>query len=125
VTEIAKAYEIYERLLMERNQLDFGALITGTIRLLRERPTVLAELRKRFKYVLVDEFQDTNYAQYELVKLLAGASGNLTVVGDDDQSIYKFRGASVSNILAFKDDFPGSAQVFLTRNYAQSRRSWT
>jgi DNA helicase-2/ATP-dependent DNA helicase PcrA len=78
---------------------------------------VLAEFRKRFKYVLVDEFQDTNVAQYELVKLLTDSTGNLTVVGDDDQSIYKFRGASVSNILAFKDDYPGASQVFLTRNY--------
>ncbi len=117
VLEIAKAFETYEKLLMDRRQLDFGALISETIRLFRERPTVLAEFRRRFKYVLVDEFQDTNVAQYELVKLLAGQTGNLTVVGDDDQSIYKFRGASVSNILAFKDDFPSAAQVFLTRNY--------
>ncbi len=117
VLEVARAFEIYEGLLRERKQLDFGALIGEAIRLFRERPTVLAEFRKRFKYVLVDEFQDTNVAQYELVKLLAGKDGNLTVVGDDDQSIYKFRGASVSNILAFKDDFPGSAQIFLTRNY--------
>lgn len=117
VMEIAKAFEVYEKLLMDRKQLDFGALISETIRLFRERPSVLAEFRKRFKYVLVDEFQDTNVAQYELVKLLCGATGNLTVVGDDDQSIYKFRGASVSNILAFKDDFPGAVQVFLTRNY--------
>jgi DNA helicase-2/ATP-dependent DNA helicase PcrA len=117
VLEIAKAFEVYEKLLLDRKQLDFGALISETIRLFRERPTVLADFRKRFKYVLVDEFQDTNVAQYELVKLLAGSEGNLTVVGDDDQSIYKFRGASVSNILAFKDDFPKSSQVFLTRNY--------
>ncbi len=117
VLEIAKAFEVYEALLAERGQLDFGALISETIRLFRERPSILAEFRKRFKYVLVDEFQDTNVAQYELVKLLSGRDGNLTVVGDDDQSIYKFRGASVSNILAFKDDFPTAAQVFLTRNY--------
>lgn len=117
VLEVAGAYEAYEKILLERNQLDFGALIVQTIRLFRERPAILAEFRKRFRYVLVDEFQDTNYAQYELVKLIAGKSGNLTVVGDDDQSIYKFRGASVSNILAFKDDFPDASQVFLTTNY--------
>lgn len=117
VLEVARAFEVYEQLLLERKQLDFGALISESIRLFRERPSVLAEFRKRFKYILVDEFQDTNVAQYELVKLLSGQDGNLTVVGDDDQSIYKFRGASVSNILAFKDDFPKAAQVFLTRNY--------
>ncbi len=117
VLEVARAFEVYENLLLDRKQLDFGALISETIRLFRERPSVLADFRKRFKYVLVDEFQDTNVAQYELVKLLSGQDGNLTVVGDDDQSIYKFRGASVSNILAFKDDFPKAAQVFLTRNY--------
>ncbi len=117
VREVASAFAAYETLLHERRQLDFGSLITETIRLFRERPSVLTEFRKRFKYVLVDEFQDTNAAQVELVKLLAGTEGNLTVVGDDDQSIYKFRGASVANILAFKDDFPKAAQVFLTRNY--------
>ena len=117
VLEVARAFEVYENLLLDRKQLDFGALISETIRLFRERPSVLGEFRKRFKYILVDEFQDTNVAQYELVKLLSGQDGNLTVVGDDDQSIYKFRGASVSNILAFKDDFPKAAQVFLTRNY--------
>lgn len=117
ISELAKAYAAYEKLLIEEQALDFGSLITETIRLLKERPNVLKEFRARFKYVLVDEFQDTNFAQYELVRLLAGEGGNITVVGDDDQSIYKFRGASVSNILGFKDDHPESAQVFLTKNY--------
>lgn len=122
VTELANAYAAYEKLLVEEQALDFGSLITETIRLLKERPNVLKEFRERFKYILVDEFQDTNFAQYELVRLLSGKDGNITVVGDDDQSIYKFRGASVSNILGFKDDHPESAQVFLTKNYRSCQR---
>jgi len=117
VKEIAKAYATYEKLLIEQSALDFGSLITQTVRLFKERKGVLKTFRERFKYILVDEFQDTNYAQYALVKQLAGHQGNVTVVGDDDQSIYKFRGASVSNILGFKQDFPESSQVFLTTNY--------
>ncbi len=77
----------------------------------------MKKYQQQFKYILVDEFQDTNFAQYALVKLLAGEKRNLTVVGDDDQSVYKFRGASVSNILQFKDDYPESAEVFLNKNY--------
>jgi len=117
VLEVAHAYDAYSKLILEHNQLDFGALIAETVRLFRERPNVLSEYRQRFKYILVDEFQDTNAAQYELVKLLAGPTGNLTVVGDDDQSIYKFRGASIGNILSFRDDFPKAASVALIRNY--------
>jgi len=115
--EIAGAYAAYQKILVENKALDFGDLIAYSIKLLKERPAVLEMFRKRFKYILVDEFQDTNYAQYELVRLLAGEDGNITVVGDDDQSIYKFRGASVSNILGFMDDHPKAAQVFLTTNY--------
>lgn len=115
--EVARAYASYQKILVENRVLDFGDLISYSIKLLKERPAVLQMFRKRFKYILVDEFQDTNYAQYELVRLLAGENGNITVVGDDDQSIYKFRGASVSNILGFMDDHPKSAQVFLTTNY--------
>ncbi len=115
--EVARAFAAYQKILVENKALDFGDLIAYSIKLLKERPAVLAMFRKRFKYILVDEFQDTNYAQYELVRLLAGEDGNVTVVGDDDQSIYKFRGASVSNILGFMDDHPKAAQVFLTTNY--------
>jgi DNA helicase-2/ATP-dependent DNA helicase PcrA len=117
LVEIARAYAAYRKILLEAKALDFGDLILWTIRLFKERPAVLDLFRKRFRYVLVDEFQDTNYAQYELVKLLAGGGGNVTVVGDDDQSIYKFRGASVSNILGFMDDHPAAAKVSLTANY--------
>ncbi len=117
LTEIADCYFAYRRLLREAGAMDFGDLIVETLRLLRERPRVLAELRNRFKFVLVDEFQDTNWAQYELIKLIAGERRNLTVVGDDDQSIYKFRGASLANILQFRDDYPDAITVSLTENY--------
>jgi DNA helicase-2/ATP-dependent DNA helicase PcrA len=115
--ELAGAYHAYQRLLLESDSLDFGDLQMYAIELLRRRPAIRAALRARYKYVLVDEFQDTNWAQYEFVKLLVPPDGNLMVVGDDDQSIYKFRGASVANILQFKHDFPGSREVVLTRNY--------
>ncbi len=115
--ELADCYFAYQRILREEGALDFGDLILETLRLLRERPHVLKELRTRFRYILVDEFQDTNWAQYELIKLLAGERQALTVVGDDDQSIYKFRGASLANILQFRDDFPTAKTVMLTQNY--------
>lgn len=119
--EVAECYKAYEKLLRDSGHLDYGDLILQTLRLVQERPSVAAELRKRFTYILVDEFQDTNFAQYELVKLLAQPANNLTVVGDDDQSIYKFRGASISNILEFKRDFPDSAEVSLIRNYRSAQ----
>jgi len=117
VMELAKAYEKYNQLLLDHNALDFGDLILYTLRLLRERPAILKTYQQQFQYILVDEFQDTNWAQYELIKRLAAPRNNLTVVGDDDQSIYKFRGASVSNILDFKKDFPESETIVLTKNY--------
>ncbi|MEO5927290.1 MAG: ATP-dependent DNA helicase [Patescibacteria group bacterium] len=115
--ELADCYAAYRNILRQEGALDFGDLIVETLRLLRERTAVLKELRDRFKIVMVDEFQDTNWAQYELVKLLAGEEKNLTVVGDDDQAIYKFRGASLANILQFRDDFPEAKTVALTENY--------
>ncbi|HTM68195.1 MAG TPA: ATP-dependent DNA helicase [Candidatus Binatia bacterium] len=115
--ELADAYHVYQKLLLDEGCLDLGDLQMYAIRLLRTRPQLLADYRKRFKYVLVDEFQDTNWAQYELIKMLSGKDGNLVVVGDDDQSIYKFRGASVSNILQFKNDFPSAKDIVLTTNY--------
>ena len=117
IEEVANAYHIYEQLLLENNALDFGDLINRTLYLFKRRPHILAFFRHQFKYILVDEFQDTNFAQYELVKLLAAPANNLAVVGDDDQSIYKFRGASISNILEFERDFPGAKKVFLIKNY--------
>ena len=117
IAEIANAYHAYQRLLLENSALDFGDLILYTLQLLRKRPNIAEQFRKQFKYVLVDEFQDTNHAQYELVRLLINKEQNITVVGDDDQSVYKFRGAAISNILEFNKDFRASAQVVLTRNY--------
>ncbi|NMC51313.1 UvrD-helicase domain-containing protein, partial [Candidatus Kuenenbacteria bacterium] len=115
--EVSNAYHVYQQLLLDRNALDFGDLINYALKLLRTRQQILKKYQGQFKYILVDEFQDTNFAQYELVKLLAGENKNLTVVGDDDQSIYKFRGASVSNILQFKDDYPEAKEIFLNKNY--------
>ncbi len=115
--EIALTYQRYQELLAREGLVDFGDLITLPLRLFRERPAVLREYQERFQTVLVDEFQDTNYAQFQLVRLLAGTRADVTVVGDDDQSIYKFRGAAISNILTFMDVYPQSAKVVLTVNY--------
>ena len=117
IEEVANAYHVYQQLLLENNALDFGDLINYTLRLFETRKKILAEYREKFKYILVDEFQDTNFAQYELVKLLSAPKNNLTVVGDDDQSIYKFRGASISNIMQFKSDFPDCKEIVLNKNY--------
>lgn len=115
--ELGNAYHTYQQILLENDAMDFGDLLLYVLKLLKERPRVLAELRKRFAYVLVDEFQDTNGAQYEIVKLIAAPNNNLTVVGDDDQSIYKFRGASLANILQFETDYPDAKRVVLINNY--------
>lgn len=121
IKEVANAYHVYQQLLHENGALDFGDLINYTLKLFRQRPALLEQYRKQFKYLLVDEFQDTNWSQYALVKVLAAPKNNITVVGDDDQSIYKFRGASVSNILEFNKDFPGTTQVVLTKNYRSTQ----
>lgn len=117
LNEIANAYHVYQQLLLDNNFLDFGDLINYTLKLFRERPAILEKYRKQFKYILVDEFQDTNWAQYELIKLLASPANNLTVVGDDDQAIFRFRGASMSNILQFKKDYPKAEEIILIKNY--------
>lgn len=117
VKELANAYHYYNQLLLQNNFLDFGDLILYALKLFKERPAILEFYRNRFRHIMVDEFQDTNLAQYELVKILAAPSNNLVVVGDDDQAIYKFRGASLSNIMQFKDDFPKAQEIVLTDNY--------
>ncbi|MBI2436150.1 MAG: ATP-dependent helicase [Candidatus Magasanikbacteria bacterium] len=117
LTEIAHAYHIYTQILLDTNSMDFGGLIFYTVKLLRERPNILKKLHERFKFILVDEFQDVNWAQYELVRLLTGEQNQLTVVGDDDQSIYSFRGSNVSIIMRFKDDFKNAQEIVLTENY--------
>lgn len=119
--EVALTFQRYQELLAREGLVDFGDLITLTLRLFRERPAILRAYQERFRHVLVDEFQDTNYAQFQLVRLLAARAEpgpqNVTVVGDDDQSIYKFRGAAISNILNFLDVYPQATQVVLTTNY--------
>ena len=105
--ELARTYAAYRDLMAREGFVDFGDQIYLALRLFRERPYVLANYQKRFRYVLVDEFQDTNHAQFELVKLLVSRHRNVTVVGDDDQAIFRFRGASMSNILGFDADVPG------------------
>ena len=117
IVELGKAYHTYQQLLLENDALDFGDLFMMTLTLLRDRPKILETLRRRFTYILVDEFQDTNTVQYEIVKLIAAPKNNLTVVGDDDQSVYAFRGASLANILQFESDYPDTARVVLTHNY--------
>lgn len=117
VNEVADAYHTYQQILLENDCLDFGDLINYAIKLFKDRPLILEKYRQQFKYILVDEFQDTNFVQYELIKLLSAPKNNLTVVGDDNQSIYKFRGAAITNILQFKKDFPNAAEVVLTENY--------
>jgi len=115
--EVARAYKVYQDLLLENNLLDFCDLLNYCVALFKRRPAVLAKYRKKFKYILVDEFQDTNWIQYELVKLLAAPDNNLTVCADDDQAIYRWRGASFANVLQFENDFPGASKAVLTRNY--------
>ncbi|MDW7646297.1 MAG: UvrD-helicase domain-containing protein [Desulfuromonadales bacterium] len=114
---LIRVYELYQRKMKQANALDFGDLILYTIALFEKHPEVLDRYRRRFRYILVDEFQDTNQVQYRLVKLLASGYGNLCVVGDDDQSIYAWRGAEISNILGFDRDFPGTQVIRLEQNY--------
>ncbi|MCQ2446077.1 MAG: UvrD-helicase domain-containing protein, partial [Clostridia bacterium] len=102
---IARLYEAYDAKLKAASAMDFDDLIVNTVKLLETEPEALATYHRKFRYVLVDEYQDTNFAQYKLTSLLAGGYNNLCVVGDDDQSIYRFRGATIRNILAFEKEF--------------------
>ncbi len=114
---IAEIYELYQRRLRENNAIDFDDIINFTIKILSENPDVLDYYTEKFKYILVDEYQDTNKAQFTLVSLLASKYGNVTAVGDNDQGIYSFRGADISNILNFERDFPGTKIIKLEQNY--------
>ena len=115
--KIATVYELYQKRLKENNAIDFDDIINYTIKILMENPDILEYYANKFKYVLVDEYQDTNKAQFTLVTLLASKNGNITVVGDNDQGIYSFRGADISNILNFERDFPGTKIIKLEQNY--------
>ncbi len=119
--ELAQAYKMYDEIKVKESVLDFGDLITQTLKVFRVRPNILKEYQKQFKYVLIDEFQDTNYSQNELAVLLAGKTKNINVVGDDDQSVYRFRGAAVSNILQFRKRFPKTKVIVLTKNYRSTQ----
>ena len=122
IKEQAWAYQTYERLMNKHGYFDFGDLIIKTLWLLKNRPTILSELQNKYKYIFVDEFQDTNYTQAKIIYLLAKKYNNLCVVGDDDQSIYKFRGASISNIMEFLKYYPQAKKVVLTKNYRSTKQ---
>lgn len=116
-SEIARVYAKYQQLLEQKGMIDFEDQVLLVVRLFRERPSVLEEFQKKYMYILVDEFQDTNSIQFELLKLVAEKHKNLTVVGDDDQSIFRFRGASLSNIRNFRKIYPQYRKVVLNENY--------
>ena len=114
---VADAYEMYQERLKTSDAMDFDDLLCNTVKLFRECPDVLEMYQRQFKYIMVDEYQDTNKVQYEFVSLLAKKHNNICVVGDDDQSIYKFRGATIENILSFENEFRGATVIRLEQNY--------
>ena len=114
---IADAYEMYQKRLITSDAMDFDDLLCNTVKLFTEHPDVLESYKRQFKYIMVDEYQDTNKVQYQFVSLLAQGYNNICVVGDDDQSIYKFRGATIENILSFENEFKGATVIRLEQNY--------
>lgn len=118
---IGEIYQEYQKQLKKNNAMDFDDLIVKTVELFQNNPDVLSYYQERFKYIMVDEYQDTNLAQFKLISLLAAKYKNLCVVGDDDQSIYKFRGANIENILNFEDAFPGARVIKLEQNYRSTQ----
>jgi Superfamily I DNA and RNA helicases len=119
--KIAECYTVYQKRLEEADAMDFDDLLFLTVRLFLENDDVLEHYQKRFEYIMIDEYQDTNHAQYLFAKLLSEQSGNLCVVGDDDQSIYKFRGATIENILSFEKTFPNAQVIRLEQNYRSTQ----
>ncbi|MFB0564884.1 MAG: ATP-dependent helicase [Candidatus Aminicenantaceae bacterium] len=119
--EISQVYQKYQELLKGQGKIDFEDQVCLVVELFRLRPSILWEFQNKYRYILVDEFQDTNCIQFELVKLLSAKHNNLTVVGDDDQSIFRFRGASLSNILNFKKFYPRAKEIVLTKNYRSTQ----
>ncbi len=120
-TRVAEIYALYQRKLGENNAMDFGDLIFKAVTMLQSQPELLARYQDLFRYIMIDEYQDTNRAQYVLTRLLAGSHKNLCVVGDDDQSIYRWRGADIQNILNFEADYPGSLVIRLEQNYRSTQ----
>ncbi len=118
--QVAKVYALYEQRLAKQRALDFGDLIMKTVLLFQQAPQVLESWRGRFRTILIDEYQDTNQAQYKLIHLLASATNQITAVGDPDQSIYSWRGADIQNIMRFEHDYPGSGHIRLEQNYRSS-----
>ena len=118
---VAKVYHAYERRKRDAGALDFDDLITETVRLFRDHPEVLEHYQERFRYLLVDEYQDTNRAQYELVNLLAAKYRNVCVVGDADQGVYSWRGATIQNILDFERDYPDATVFLMEQNYRSTQ----
>ncbi len=121
IVQIAKAYGIYQKRLKDNNALDFDDILYVTVKLLQQEADVREYYQRKFHYVLVDEYQDTNHVQYLLTQLLAGKSRNICVVGDDDQSIYRFRGATIENILSFEEQYPGARVIRLEQNYRSTQ----
>ena len=121
LSRVARVYEAYAKKLRSANALDFDDIIYHTVTLLQQEPEVLAYYQNKFRYVLVDEYQDTNHLQYLLTSLLAGGGRNLCVVGDDDQSIYRFRGANIENILSFEDQYRDARVIRLEQNYRSTQ----
>lgn len=121
LTKIGAVYELYQKRLREADAMDFDDLLGNTVELFRQCPDVLEYYQNRFRYIMVDEYQDTNQVQYEFVRLLAGKSKNLCVVGDDDQSIYKFRGATIENIMSFEKSYPNAKVIRLEQNYRSTK----
>src|SRR5271154_1509746 len=119
--KIAHIFEIYKKELFKANALDFDDLLLETVRLLKSSAETRERYNRRYKYILIDEYQDTNRPQYELMKLLAGPDGNVCVVGDEDQSIYSWRGADIKNILEFEKDFPDTKTIRLEQNYRSTQ----
>ncbi|MDE0021014.1 MAG: UvrD-helicase domain-containing protein [Candidatus Poribacteria bacterium] len=118
---VAECYAVYQKLLVDNNALDFDDLINQTVRLFKERPDVLEKYQDRFRYIHVDEYQDTNHSQYELTRMLAKKRRNICVVGDDDQSIYSWRGADIRNILDFERDYQKTTVLHLAQNYRSTQ----
>ena len=121
LAKIGRVYKLYQKRLREADAMDFDDLLGNTVELFRKNPDVLEYYQNRFRYIMVDEYQDTNQVQYEFVRLLAEKSKNLCVVGDDDQSIYKFRGATIENIMSFEKSYPNAKVIRLEQNYRSTQ----